>query len=217
MTDETIHQFLQRRRRVLAAQMSALMGQLRPIEAELAEIEKMSALLQDQPQTVPVESPQPVTGTVSVAPGLPPAVSNAAIGGALGLDQFTAQPPFVLMQKYVQMTIKELAIQALVDHFPRGGTLAEIRDYIRDGFGRVIEPSSLRPQMHRLKADGILMQDTSTDIWNLNPHKRTLYAMYDHPTSRAVMKELQDDPEAKSLDELVNIGRKPSTRLKDMK
>lgn len=99
----------------------------------------------------------------------------------------------VAQAKYQKMTIKELAIQALLDHFPNGGTLADIRDFIRDGYGRIIEPSSFRPQMHRLKQDGILGQDPSTDTWNFRDKKRSLYAMYSHPASRAAMKELQDD------------------------
>jgi hypothetical protein len=36
------------------------------------------------------------------------------------------------------MTIKELVIQALIDHFPKGGTMMEIRDFIRLGYGKTI-------------------------------------------------------------------------------
>lgn len=109
--------------------------------------------------------------------------------------------------KYEKMTIKELAIQALLDQFPNGGTLADIRDFIRDGYGRTIEPSSFRPQMHRLKQDGILGQDPSTDTWNFRDKKRSLYAMYNHPTSRAAMKELKDDEIS---------DNEPRTQLRDL-
>ena len=95
------------------------------------------------------------------------------------------------------MTIKELVIQALLDHFPNGGSSQDIRDFIRDAYRRVIPPSSLRPQLHRLKVDQILGQDPSTDTWNFQDGKRkALYAMYDHPTSRRAMRELQDEPVA---------------------
>ena len=48
-------------------------------------------------------------------------------------------------------TIKEMAIQALLDRFPNGTTLVELRDFIHDAYGRDVSPSSLRTQMHRLK------------------------------------------------------------------
>jgi len=103
-------------------------------------------------------------------------------------------------QKYVNMTIKELVIQALIDHFPKGGTMMEIRDFIRLGYGKTIEPSSMRPQMHRLKADGILGQDALTDTWDFQDSKRRQYTMYDHPSSRAAMEELKDDEIPESPD-----------------
>jgi hypothetical protein len=91
-------------------------------------------------------------------------------------------------------TIKEMVIQALLDRFPKGGTLNEIRDFVRDAYGRNIPPSSLRTQMHRLRVDGVLGQEPSTDTWNFRDGKRKLYAMYDHPSSRRAMRELKDDP-----------------------
>jgi hypothetical protein len=92
-------------------------------------------------------------------------------------------------------TIKELAIQALLDRFTKGGTLTEIRDFIRDAYGRTVAPSSLRTQMHRLKEAGVLGQEPSTDTWNFQDGKRSLYSMYNHPSSRRAMRELKDDPE----------------------
>jgi hypothetical protein len=100
----------------------------------------------------------------------------------------------VLHSTYATRTIKELVVQALLDHFTNGASAADIRDFIRSAYGKTIEPSSLRPQLHRLKADNVLTHDTSWDGWNLTPNKRRSFKLYDHPTSRRVMKELQDDP-----------------------
>ena len=96
---------------------------------------------------------------------------------------------------YQNKTLKELTIQALIDNFPDGATIAAIREFILDAYGRPLALASLRTQMHRLKADSILEFDPSSEIWNLDARKRVLYGMYDHPTSRAAMRELQDDPE----------------------
>ena len=185
MAEENTHQFLGRRERELIAQIAALRGQLGPLEAELVQVQKMRSFL-------------PGGANNSLTSGLADLVRPfAGIANQLGLTGNAAfdlglipQPPNA---RYVAMTIKELTIQALLDHFPKGGTAAEIRDFIRDAYGRVIEPSSLRPQMHRLKADAVLLHDPATDAWNLTKEKRLAYSMYDHPTSRAAMSELKDE------------------------
>jgi hypothetical protein len=64
--------------------------------------------------------------------------------------------------------------------------------------------------MHRLKADGILTQQVEN--WNLDPHKRQLYAMYDHPTSRAAMKELQDETLSSAAKQTIAGGANPTPR-----
>jgi hypothetical protein len=96
--------------------------------------------------------------------------------------------------KFAHMTIKELVIQAILDHFPEGGRTANIREFIREGYGRDIEAASLRPQMHRLKAEGILFFRPENETWNINPQKRRIYMRYNHPSSRKEMSELQDEP-----------------------
>ena len=113
---------------------------------------------------------------------------------------------------YGSKTIKELTIQALLDHFPNGGSAVAIRDFIRDAYSRTIEPSSLRAQMHRLKADSILGHDPSTDTWNFRDGKRALYGTY--PTPRKLMKELQDGPYD---DDLLNAAAKLAWREGDDK
>jgi hypothetical protein len=230
MAEETAFHLLQRRRRELAAQVSALKGQLTPKEAELAQIDHALTVIKPPPasvvenfpwtnsnavitdyaaafrpflelddtlssfakqvKTANAMSPE-LIAHVKATTSISPEVVEAVKAVRKALDGFSSQLPD---QKYQRMTHKELVVQALVDHFPDGGTMMQIRDFIRLGYGRTIEPSSMRPQMHRLKADGILGQDPSTDTWNFQDGKRRLYAMYDHPTSRAAMTELQDEP-----------------------
>jgi hypothetical protein len=136
-----------------------------------------------------------------------------AAEGSLGDVQFRREEKeiFAYATMDPSATIKELAIQALLDRFAKGGTLTEIRDFIRDAYGRTIAPSSLRTQMHRLKDDGIIGQEPSSDTWNFQDGKRRLYAMYNHPSSRRAMRELRDDPENAGEPRLV-IGLEPSNR-----
>ena len=191
MAEETTTQFLYRRHRELLAQISALKGQLEPKEAELMQIAqtlKMLGLLEPPPN--------PTNYTDAFRPFL--AAGNYLEQHAAS-DQMMRENLAKLDEikvgyaQYLKMTIKELVIQALLDHFPEGATITLIREFIREGYGRAIEQSSLRPQMHRLKADGVLIFRPENETWNLDQRKRGLYAMYNHPTSRAAMKELQDD------------------------
>jgi len=237
MAEETTFHLLTRRRQELLAQVSALKGQLAPKEAELAQVEKALTVVEPPPASVAPSLPQKNSNAVMtdfageffqiegkikhfaeqmkvVTTVSPEALEKLKTS----VDAFAAQ--FAgLNPRYETMTIKELVIQALIDHFPNGGTMMEIRDFIRLGYGRTIEPSSMRPQMHRLKADGILGQDPSTDTWNFRDGKRQLYAMYNHPTSRAAMKELKDDaitPEVTSrVVDATGKNLKPANRNKD--
>ena len=166
MTEETVAQFLGRRERELLAQVSALRGQLAPKEAELEQVQKMRALLP---------------------------------GGALAskldaLDDLASAPSVPsTSDPYSDKTIKELVIQALLDHFTLGGTATAIRDFIRDAYRRTIEPSSMRPQLHRLKADSVLKHDPATDTWDFAMGRRALYDTYTHPSTRRAMPELRDN------------------------
>src|SRR5882757_1579163 len=168
--EETVQQFLDRREKELTAQISALRGRLSPKEAELAQIRQMKAAL-EQPKSLgdlvetPSDSIETLLGGSSPAP-----TGLFALGNAVG--RYSSDPLSPPSTYYSTMTIKESVIQALLDHFREGGTAAAIREFIRNAYGRIIEPSSLRPQMHRLKADNILMHEPSMDTWNLTANAR---------------------------------------------
>jgi hypothetical protein len=192
---ESLAQFLDRRENELAARVSALRGQLAPLE--LAEIQKVKMLiagnramgLPDPPSSALV--PHAVT-VPHVCDLLRQTNSNALMEGPSSVSPLTGAVFYdVFPTRYEKMTIKELAIQGLIDHFPNGTTTSNLREFIFSGYSRAVAADSLRTQMHRLKAQGILNQNG--EIWNLEPRKRGLYAMYNHPSSRAAMKELQDE------------------------
>ena len=203
--NETLEQFLDRREKELLARVSALRGQLNPAEAELAQIQQMKAVIFGAtpgalsganhllPQRNHNSLMEPALGVVRAADLSAISDLNSfsplSTSTGLGYPWLSSVNP-----RFATATIKELVIQALLDGFPNGGNMMEIRDFIRAGYGREIQPSSLRPQMHRLKADKVLVQDPHTDTWNFTEGKRHLYAMYDHPTSRRAMRELQDEP-----------------------
>jgi hypothetical protein len=182
----TLRGFLSSRKRELTSQVAALKGQILPLERELREIE------------IAIEA---------LPPPAPTSLSDAALNYPINQGLSSAKMTFGLAElgrtvheRFKSMTIKELVVQALLDAFPNGASPAQIRDFIRDAYGREVEPASLRPQLHRLKSDGKLMVVTfgsGDTMWNLLPKARLLYSKYDHPTSRLAMKELlQDEPPA---------------------
>jgi len=98
-------------------------------------------------------------------------------------------------------TIKQLVVQALLDAFPNGATTIEMRDFFRSGYGRTVDPSSLRTQLHRMKAAGIVSQDTSKDSWNFCTGQRALFDTYRQTTPTNGMRDLQDETEPSEEDE----------------
>lgn len=195
---ETLREFLERRQRELSQQVSALRGQISPMERELLEIKMALEALPPPPPDLSglgVAVAGPTGGVAGMFDTLAEVGRRSAgvAGNALQGPTGPTGPP-----AYWAMTIKQLVVQAFLDHFKDGASPAEIRDFISNAYGRSIEAASLRPQMHRLKAAGVLEQSSNAlqDKWMLTKKHRHLYTMYDHPTSRASMKELQDDPDA---------------------
>ena len=158
--EETTSRFLGRREQELLSRIAALRGQLMPLEAELAQVQQMRAMLPQPDSKAPSELAKAIA-------------AGQAFQSAVGAS---ANP-------YAGRTIKDLTIQALIDGFPNGATTAELGEFMRTGYGRIIGQPSLRTQLHRLKAAGILEQNGPFDNWNFKEGKRGLYSMYDHPTS----------------------------------
>lgn len=58
---------------------------------------------------------------------------------------------------YAEMTMKQLTIKALRDHFPRGATAQKLISFFSDAWGRAdVQRSSLSPQLTRLKQEGVI-------------------------------------------------------------
>jgi hypothetical protein len=192
VTEETTEQFLDRRERLLMSRISALRGQLAPAETELAAIRKMRALLAEEKHEVSelaklIAANPPPTSFDHI---IPPPGSFELPDQSITGESFAG----LLAASFANRSIKDLVIQALIDAFPNGATTVELRSFISTGYSRTLDPGSLRTQLHRLKAAGILAQNAAGDTWNFQNGQRALYMRYDHPTSRQGMSELQDEP-----------------------
>ncbi len=191
MAEETIYAFLERRERELEQQIAALQGQLEPKQAELAALRRSKNALN-------IGSGNALSGGVNLgninALAAPFALSPDSPSNGLGMLGNPPPSNTLAAAPYAGWTIKQMVVQAFLDHFRRGATSQQLREFIHVAYGRPIDPSSLRPQMHRLKGAGGLEHDSSTDKWNLTKDARAKYTMYNHPSSRAAMEELKDDP-----------------------
>ena len=95
--------------------------------------------------------------------------------------------------EFERLTIKELVVKALMEHFPRGATAAELGEFFRNAYGRVVDRTSLSPKLSSLRREGWVDQ-LPNSVWNLNGDKRRALVMYDHPSSRkAITKGLRDE------------------------
>jgi hypothetical protein len=201
MTEETTEQFLARRERELMNRVAALRGQLNPLEAELGDVQRMRALMAEK-----TDKNLDAAKRAMMA-GMPERTTNA--------DIYTSSinPLKDLVNPYAGKTIKELVVQSLLDAFPKGATTMEMRDFFRSGYGRTVDPSSLRTQLHRMKAAGIVIQDTSNDNWNFCIGKRALYDTYRQVPPPDGITELQDDPD-RIIDRIDSGGLEDSEFLK---
>jgi hypothetical protein len=215
--DLNLYAYAERRERELKHQISALKGQLTLIQGEIAQRENELGQITHirASQTIAgggianrLSLGQALLGSAELAHGVVPqsgpreGVANRPLGvmpspGPYPLEHQSLQTS--INERFKQMTIKELVIQALLDHFPTGASAAPLRDFIKDAYGRLIAPSSLRPQLHRLQAAEILYHDPSSDLWNITSQWRAKCIQYNAPFSGVGVHELESDesPEPK--------------------
>jgi hypothetical protein len=66
---------------------------------------------------------------------------------------------------YQNLTMKQLVVRALTEHFQNGATAKQLREFFRDAWGREMERHNLSPQLSRLRADEII--ELNEGIWRL--------------------------------------------------
>src|SRR5258708_7402876 len=142
--NETLREFLTRREAELLGEVDALRAQLAAREKELAEIRRTKTTL----------------GIAIIEPEGHQQDRDAAY-----------RKLAVALRKTVpaEMTIQDLIMRALVDHFHGGATPAEIGGYIREAYSRDIEPGSIRPNLARLRESGLIVHDGLASRWILDP------------------------------------------------
>jgi hypothetical protein len=147
--DVSVSQYLVRRERELVQQTAALRGLLGPKEKELADVRQaMQAIgLATSPYAEHVEALKPFLDPQERPDSL-------SYKGILNADAAT------LNQWAEGLTIKDMILRALNEHFHLGATPSELRDYMLTAYGRTIDRNSISPQLARLRDEG-LVQNTN--------------------------------------------------------
>lgn len=169
MTDD-LRSFLEKREIELLDSMQRIRGEITrqqmllvPLEAELSEIRRCKASIGIAAQ------PAGGIGAVRFA-----YVGTGGIGGhILNVDtlprfETTATVPASGVVAYDDLTLKQLILKALIQHFPQNGaTRSDLVAFFRAAWGREVQPNSLSPQLSRLASEGMIMYRDEDHRWEL--------------------------------------------------
>jgi hypothetical protein len=200
--DEKLYTFLERRERELVHQIAALKGEIEPREIELAHVR--SAMRQyrnfgsaDRERLgAPAPDREAEQAVVVHAGGDDQNLVHTIYDIASGVARFSrsikeAQDKHEFLA-FEHLTIKELIVKALTDHYSHGASAMELCDFVRNAYGRDVERSSLSPQLSRLRDDGVVEQfQHLEDISAGRPTPGGLWKLADH-SNMQVMIEASD-------------------------
>jgi hypothetical protein len=149
--DETLADYLKRRERELIQQTAAIRGLLAPKEQELATVRQAMQAIGVQQSYV--DQLQPFLDQASDQP--PPPTHGL-------LNSTEARPaPGILNSPaagfpWEALTIKDMILNALKDHFHSGATPSELSEYMKTAYGRDVDRNSIGPQLARLRDERLV-------------------------------------------------------------
>ena len=156
-SEENVRDLLDRRERelmqqiqLLQTEIAALRSDLTPKEVELIEVRRAKVAL-GMAASFPWQSEK--------QPDHAPDLENAY--RSLGETLRNRAP--------LDLKIKELLVLAFVEHFQvQGAAPADLRLQIATSYGRELDPGSIRPNLARLREDGVVMRGIPPK-WMLQP------------------------------------------------
>lgn len=196
VSENALRQFLAQREIELIRQIAAMRGQIAPKETELAEVRSAMKAL-GIPQNYSAELAPP----------------EDELNDKLDIALHVAGVPAHLLpmpSPFKDMSIKDLVLTAMGDLKQFQGltaiSAADLRSFIQDAYERDIDRTSLSPQLSRLKADGIVDQDSEgrwmlllkrSEQGELTAEQRVRWDH--HPTNMAEARERAERPQEDCL------------------
>jgi hypothetical protein len=221
---ESLREFLDRRERELLIELAPAENQVLAIRAELTEIRRAKDSLEAPANNPLAEALRGSGGLDPTSPDntMPPNFGRLAATEISDSAALAAAPrpfgfgglagvPLPLRQE--RLSIKQMILMALeqeVKFRRHGATASEIRESIKNEFGREVDGTSLSPQLSRLRADGYV--DVHENRWKLtnpralanNPNfvgRQMSSALHDH------MNEAPSGDDPDSAPESPDVGK----------
>lgn len=157
----SVREMLDDHENAILAKLKSLHDQITPLELELNDVRMAKKALQsDAPN---VRQPQlALAGSATLK--VHDAVSATTAEHVVQTTDYTRSP-------YARLTIKELVLKALAEHFPRGATANQMLHVFANVWGRGdIARTSLSPQLSRLKEESRIIREGH--VWHLR-HARS--------------------------------------------
>lgn len=164
-SEENVRELLDRRERelkqqieLLQSELAALRNDLTPREIELIEVRRAKAAL-----GMTTETPRPETANF---PWSDKQSNNYRRGRESVCRSLVAT---IRDTPRHSLKIKELLVLAFIEHFQMiGATPSDLKAQIHISYGREIDSGSIRPNLGRLREDGIVMRSTPPK-WVIQP------------------------------------------------
>ena len=188
---ESLRDFLDRRERELLIELVPAENQVLAIRAELAEIHHAKASLEASAKQLTDEVHRErgvLDPSLGSSPGELRPFGFGSLGerrpfGLGGVVDFGGLESGPLTLRQERLSIKQMILMVLeqeVKFRRHGATASEIRESIKNEFGREIEGTSLSPQLSRLRDDGYV--DVHENRWKLtNPRAKTAMSLTNNP------------------------------------
>jgi hypothetical protein len=137
--------FLKSREAELRTRIQVLSQELVPLEAELADVRRAQKAIE-------------------------PPLTDEEADNEHG-DEFEIVE-IVEVDRYKNLSMKQLTLRALKEHFEKGATAQQLLAFFKDAYGRRdVVRSSLSPQLTRLKREKKITREGM--IWKISPDKET--------------------------------------------
>jgi hypothetical protein len=144
---QDLRAFLAARERELHTEIERLHRELRPLEAELADVRRARNAIAHDDEGAP---------------------ESTAAGRVRGVDEFEPMPDHY--SPYQRLTMKQLTVKALQENFPNGATANKLIQFFHDAWNRKdVVRSSFSPQLSRLKSEGIITR--RGNVWFMAAEK----------------------------------------------
>lgn len=162
----TLRDFLVTREQELLQAISELHAALMPLEAELAEVRRAKgALGMTSPNSGGIDAADWGTAMARMLPAYQGNNERLEENTGPGLGYLAS----LLPSPYSHLTMKQLVLKALVEHFTDGATTRQLLAFFRDAWGRDIARANLSPQLSRLMRDGMIARGQDARWFLIDP------------------------------------------------